>query len=112
MIIKIHETTFFVDLEDNETSRAFCDLLSMKLSMQDLNGNEKYAYLDSPLPTKPIRIQTIHAGDIMLWQDRCIVVFYKTFSTKYAYTKIGSITNSYPLQQCLGTKNVVVQFLK
>ena len=35
----------------------------------------------------------INAGDIMLYGNNCLVVFYKSFDTTYSYTKIGHIDN-------------------
>ena len=49
--IKINGKTFSAQIEDTETGRAFCDLLPMTLDMTELNGNEKYHYLLSGLPT-------------------------------------------------------------
>lgn len=35
--------------------------------MNELNGNEKYFYLDSSLPVNPYSPNTIGKGDIMLF---------------------------------------------
>lgn len=86
-------------LEDNETVHELKKILPLKLKMQDLNKNEKYAYLDTSLPIEeyyPVRIQK---GDVMLYGDTCIVIFYKTFDTKYNYTKIGHINNLEELEE-------------
>ena len=74
--IDIHGTTFTAQLENNATARTFLNLLPTTLTMDELNGNEKYHYLNSPLPSEPQRVGTIHAGDIMLYGNDCIVVFY------------------------------------
>lgn len=37
--------------------------------MSDLNGNEKYYYLDENLPTNSENIGHINAGDIMLYGE-------------------------------------------
>ena len=108
--IDIHGTTFTAQLEDNATARAFLDLLPATLTMDELNGNEKYHYLDSPLPSEPQRVGTIHAGDIMLYGSDCIVVFYQTFRTPYSYTRIGSITDPTQLAAALGSAAASVTF--
>ncbi len=56
----------------------------------ELNGNEKYAYLDDSLPVgRSARATIARAGDIMLFGDDCLVLFYETFSSSYRYTRIG-----------------------
>ena len=101
---------FMATLEENETAQAFIDLLPMTLDMSELNGNEKYHYLSTTLPTAPMNPGTIHAGDIMLYGASCVVIFYKTFTTGYSYTKIGHIDDVEDLQAALGTGNVSVTF--
>ena len=112
MRIKVNNTIFEVTLENNSTVNAFYDLLPQSLNMIELNGNEKYCYLSSPLPTNSSSINVIHAGDIMLWGNNCIVIFYETFSSGYSYSKIGKINNIENLKQCLGSGSVVVDFIK
>lgn len=41
-------------------------LIHMELEMNELNGNEKYFYLDESLPVNPYSPKTIEKGDIML----------------------------------------------
>ena len=82
-----------IRLEDNSTVSALMKELPLELSMSDLNSNEKYAYLDNPLPTNTYSPKHIEAGDVMLFGDNCFVVFYKSFDTSYSYTKIGHIDN-------------------
>jgi hypothetical protein len=62
------------------------------------------------LPTNRTSVGTIHAGDIMLYQDNCVVVFYETFSTSYSYSPIGHITDTYNLKEALGDGTVSVNF--
>ena len=83
-------------------------LLPQEFSMNELNGNEKYIYLDTTLPTNPSNIKSINAGDVMLYGDNCLVIFYKSFETSYSYTKIGHIDNL----EDLGQENITVIFKK
>lgn len=89
----INEKEYIVNLEDNETARSFVELLPQELNMRELNGNEKYIYLDTNLPTNSFNPKRINSGDVMLYGDNCLVIFYKTFDTSYSYTKIGHIDN-------------------
>ena len=102
--------TFTATLADNETGRAFAQLLPLTLSMTELNGNEKYHYLDSSLPTDSYQPGTIKAGDLMLYGNNCLVLFYKTFSSSYSYSRIGSINDPSGLAEAVGSGNVSVQF--
>ena len=91
--IDINNETFEMDLEDNSTVSALVKMLPLYLSMSDLNGNEKYAYFDKPLPTNTYSPRHIEAGDVMLFGDNCLVIFYESFDTSYSYSKIGRINN-------------------
>lgn len=91
--IVIDEKEFIIDLEDNETVKSFINMLPLELNMKELNGNEKYVYLDNSLPTNSSNPKRINAGDVMLYGNNCLVIFYKSFDTSYSYTKIGHINN-------------------
>ncbi|MGI6223923.1 MAG: cyclophilin-like fold protein [Prevotella sp.] len=110
MQIKIDTITFTATLEDNATAQAFVELLPATWQMNELNGNEKYHYLDVSLPTDASNPGTIHAGDIMLYGSSCIVVFYKTFNTSYSYTRIGHIDDTSKLEQAVGSDDVSMTF--
>ena len=103
---------FTATLADSETGRAFAQLLPLTVTMTELNGNEKYHYLDSSLPTDSYQPGTIQAGDLMLYGNNCVVLFYETFSSSYSYTRIGSIDNPADLAAALGSGNVSVRFEK
>ena len=104
----INEQEYIISLEDNETAKSFVSLLPQELKMSELNGNEKYIYLDTSLPTNSSNHKRINVGDVMLYGDNCLVIFYKSFNTSYSYTKIGHIDNL----PDLGNSNIVVKFEK
>lgn len=108
--LTIGGTDFAAELANNATAQAFNALLPMTLNMTELNGNEKYKYLDTTLPTNAACPETIHAGDILLYSNNCVVVFYKTFTTTYNYTKIGRITDPTSLESAVGNGSVEVRF--
>ena len=81
-------------------------MLPKEFDMNELNRNEKYIYLDKTLPTNQYNPKNIEVGDIMLYGDNCLVVFYKSFDTSYSYTKIGHIENL----SDLGNNNVTIKF--
>ena len=108
--LTIGDQSFTATMEQNSTSEAFRALLPLTLEMQELNGNEKYHYLSQTLPANRTKVGTIHAGDIMLYGDNCVVVFYETFTTSYQYTPIGHITNPEGLKEALGSGKVTINF--
>ena len=91
--ININNKKLGINLENNSTTSALIKLLPLELSMNDLNGNEKYVYLNESLPTNTYSPKHIEAGDIMLFGDNCLVIFYESFDTSYSYSKIGHINN-------------------
>ena len=91
--ININNKKLGIDLENNSTTSALIKLLPLELSMNDLNGNEKYVYLNESLPTNTYSPKHIEAGDVMLFGDNCLVIFYESFDTSYSYSKIGHINN-------------------
>jgi len=108
--IIIGSKTFTATLADSETGEAFAALLPLTVTMNELNGNEKYHYLSTSLPTATYQPGTIHAGDLMLYGNNCVVLFYETFNTSYAYTRIGAIDDPSGLASALGSGNVSVRF--
>ena len=108
--IIIGSKAFSATLADSETGEAFAALLPLSVTMNELNGNEKYHYLSSSLPTDTYQPGTIHAGDLMLYGNNCVVLFYETFNTSYSYTRLGAIDNPSGLAAALGSGNVSVRF--
>ncbi len=110
MKIKIGNSTFTATLYDNATVTAFRSLSPLTVNMVELNGNEKYVDLSRNLPTNAANPGTIQNGDLMLYGSATLVLFYKTFSTSYSYTKLGRIDDVTGLVAALGTGNVIVSF--
>lgn len=79
MRITIGSKNFKATLEDNPTVAKLKSLLPLTLKMTELNGNEKYHHLSTRLPTDAISPGSIENGDLMLYGDNSLVLFYKTF---------------------------------
>ncbi len=109
--LNINGNDFTVTLEDNETSRELVNRLPLSITMNELNGNEKYYYFDEDLPSNPVKVDIINKGDVMLYGDNCLVIFYDTFTTSYSYTKIGTIDNPDDLDM-VGNNNVIVNITR
>ena len=110
MTITAGGKSFTADIEDSETGKAFLEKLPMTLEMSELNGNEKYCYGVS-LPSNDKRYDKIEAGDLMLYNGNCIVLFYGP-AGGYSYTRIGKIADVAGLATALGNTNVSVKFEK
>ena len=110
--IIVGDKAFSATLYDNAAAKALMDMLPLTLDMSELNGNEKYYYLDTSLPTNASRPSGIKTGDIMLYGNSCLVLFYESFSTSYSYTPIGRIDDPAGLAAALGSGNVQVTFRK
>ena len=110
MKITIGTAVFTATLYNNASAAALKARLPLTLDMTELNGNEKYYDFPSPLPANASIGGEIKAGDLTLYGDNVLVLFYKSFSTSYSYTKLGYIDSPAGLPAALGTGNVVVRF--
>ena len=104
--IKIANQTFDIVLENNPTTNAFIKTLPLECDMLELNGNEKYFYLSESLSTNSSKPKKIQIGDLMLFGDNCLVLFYKNFETSYSYTRLGHIKNPDNLAEIVGNSNI------
>lgn len=86
--MKIGNADFSAVLYDNDTTKELIKQFPITYTMSELHGNEKYYYMPIELPTNEERPATINKGDIMLYGNDCIVVFYDTFPNSYRYTKL------------------------
>ena len=112
VIVSVGDKEFEIILADNEAADRFYQMLPMSLDMSELNGNEKYYYMNEQLPTSASVPKQICTGDLMLYGSSCVVLFYKSFSTSYSYTELGHMTNSSGLAAALGKSDVAVTFTK
>jgi len=110
LALTVGDASFIIALADTEAARALAGRLPLRLDMAELNGNEKYASLGSPLPAKAEKVRRIEAGDVMLWGSDCLVVFYKSFDTPYSYTRIGHIADARGLAKAVGRGDVTALF--
>ena len=109
MTATINDKEFNIILEDNKTVKELMKMLPLEVLMNELNGNEKYYYLEKTLPTDSKRVEKIQTGDVMLFGNNCLVIFYESFKTSYSYTRIGRIENIKDLKDSLGKGNVIVK---
>lgn len=108
--VKIGNQTFTATLYNSKATREFIKTLPLRITMSELNGNEKYSYISREFTQKVENVKNIESGDIMLYGSNCLVLFYKDFETIYQYTKIGKIDNPTELEQIVGEGNVEITF--
>lgn len=110
MKITIGTAVFTATLYDNPSANAFKALFPLSINMTELNNNEKYFDLPNPLPTNASVGGDIKVGDLTLYGNNTLVLFYKSFNTSYSYTKLGYVDNPTGLAAALGSGNVVLKF--
>ena len=110
MWMTVGERRFAITPTDDAAARAFAARLPLTLDMSELNGNEKHAELPEALPSNASRPGTIRNGDLMLYGTNTVVVFYETFNSSYAYTRLGRVDDPADLPQALGRRGVRVVF--
>jgi hypothetical protein len=108
--ISIGSNTFNATIYSNSTATAFKTKLPITINMSDLNQNEKYFDLPEDLPANASNPGNVQTGDLMLYGSNTLVLFYKSFSTSYSYTRIARVDNPSGLATVLGSGNVTVTF--
>ncbi|MCI8387062.1 MAG: hypothetical protein HFE63_01175 [Clostridiales bacterium] len=106
--IIVGDKIFSAVLYDNEAAWELRSRLPLTLDMDELNGNEKYYYLSESLPTNASIPDGIREGDLMLYGNSCLVLFYESFSTSYSYTPLGRINDTDGLADSLGSGSIKV----
>lgn len=108
VVVKVGSRDYNAVFYDNRTVENLLTKLPLQIKMSELNGNEKYRYLDFSLPTNEQSVSQINAGDIMLYGSDCLVLFYKSFQTSYRYTRVGKILNPEGLESAVGSGSTEV----
>lgn len=109
MRLRINGDEFQVKLEQNQTAEKLRMILPKKFRMHDLHQNEKYYDLPQSLPTNATRVEKIKAGDVMLYGDDTLVIFYQSFETNFSYTRIGRIVETQNLAERFGVDDIAVE---
>lgn len=110
IIITIENKKYEAILYDNSTTKELIKKFPITITMSDLNGNEKYYNFSKSFSTSSENVASINKGDIMLFGDNCLVIFYKSFSTHYKYTKLGYIKNTEDLENSFGKGDISITF--
>ncbi len=81
----------------------------MMIQMNELNGNEKYYYLDYHLPTDA---QAVRLWKLGSWccMDLLYSFIYEDFQTTYRYTRLGYVAEISELSEAFGGGGVTISF--
>lgn len=110
MNVQIGTENFTATLEDNEAVAAFAEMMKEEpvvIQMSDYSGFEKVGSLGTSLPASNSQITT-QAGDIVLYNNSQIVIFYG--SNSWSYTRLGRIDDMTGWEEALGSGDVTVTF--
>ena len=95
---------------DSPCAQQLLSKFPLTVTMNELNGNEKYYRFSESFSSNPENVESINSGDIMLYQSDYLVLFYETHNTSYTYTRIGYITDATGLKEAVGPGNPMVTF--
>ena len=111
--VRIDDMTYTMSVDASKAGQEFARSTPFELEMVDLNGNEKYYEGKESLPASPEKPGHVEAGDVMLYGDKIIVIFYKSFDTTESYTRLGKIVSSGSLEQTLeNNEKITAEFFK
>lgn len=108
--VQVGDQIFTATLEDNVAADAFVSMMEEEpvvIQMSDYSGFEKVGPLGRKLPSDNRQLTT-QAGDIVLYNNNQIVIFYGPNS--WSYTKIGKIDDLSGWEDALGNGDVTVTF--
>ena len=109
--ISIGGTEYTAHFYDTKAAEEFKAMLPLTLNMSELNGNEKYIYMDSDFTTASEKVGSIKKGELMLYGSSCVVLFYDSFRTSYSYTRLGYIDDPDGLEKAVGSGSVTIEFI-
>ena len=111
--VRVDGMTYTMSVDASKAGQEFAASTPFELEMVDLNGNEKYYEGEDILPSNPEKPGHIEVGDVMLYGEKTIVIFYKSFDTNDSYTRLGKIISSGSLEQTLeNNEKITVEFFK
>ena len=107
--ITVGDTVLKATLEDNESARAFADMMPLTIRMSGYGGFEQVGSLGESLPAEDVSMET-EPGDIVLYNADSVVMFYG--SNSWDYTMLGHIEgkSAGELEAILGSGDIEVNF--
>lgn len=109
VVLTIDGQAFPIKLYVNKTTTSLLSSMPLSLTFDHLNNNEYFAYLPKRIHSNQTIIKEIQAGDILLYGDDCLVIFYKNYQSNYSYTRIGHISDILTLQELVDKQGGIFQ---
>ena len=109
----INEEVLEVEWENNEAVEALKEIVKendLSIQLSKYGGFEQVGDIGYDLPTSDTQITT-EPGDIMLYTDNQMVIFYGNNS--WSYTRLGKIKNksNEELKELLGNEDIIVNLI-
>ena len=105
----VGENVFPGHLADTEAGTELASRLPLTLEMAELSGNEKYCYTHEEFPGDEETPGELHAGEIWIYSDTCVVLFYKDHANSgYSYKFAGSLDDATGLGDAVGTDGIEI----
>lgn len=110
--VTVNGVSFTATLADTPAAQQLAGMLPLTLESSELNGNEKYARLDTPLSTEGQAVpDTIEAGDVMLYSSDTVVLFYEAHANGvWPYVPLAHIDDASGLAEAVGSGDVEVTY--
>lgn len=107
--LEVGGKVFSGSLAETEVGEELASRLPLTLDMSELAGNEKYCFTQEEFPGGEETPSELHAGEIWIYSDDCIVLFYKDHANPgYDYKFAGSLDDASGLEEAVGTGDVQV----
>ena len=95
MTVTVNGRSFSAVLYDNKTANELYSRLPLEIEMNELNGNEKFYNFSDGFTTSSKPAGHISKGDIKLYGDDCLVLFYDS--------------SGYTMEELLGNGDVSIK---
>lgn len=101
--VSIGLKTYSVTVEDNDAAKVFFDRVPLSLTLNEWAGNsEYYARLSEKINTDGIKSPSaFETGDIAIYNNTSLVIFYADTKNTEGYAKIGHIVESEGMKDAL-----------
>lgn len=101
--VSIGTKSYSVTAEDNDAAKAFFGRLPISITMNEWAGNsEYYARLSEKINTDGIKSPSVfETGDIAIYNNISLVIFYADTKNAAGYAKIGHIVEAEGVKDAL-----------